>query len=151
MFLKVNWMATGNHKEKFTGIQTMGLCFSAYIFFVIKTHYSCIAIPRSSSRAFHNKSTFYIKAHYKHERINPWSTCEHWGVCCGAGESGLPQEGAPDPEWLLLWRTAEQPQASTHPSPVNTWMASNRQGRAEATMSVFIIMEHLDFGTIMGS
>lgn len=37
MFLKVNWMATENHKEDDTGIQTMGLCFSMYIFFVIKT------------------------------------------------------------------------------------------------------------------
>lgn len=30
-------MATGNHEEKVTGIHTMGLLFSGYTFFVIKT------------------------------------------------------------------------------------------------------------------
>lgn len=30
-------MVTGNHEEKVTGIQTMGLLFSGYTFFVIKT------------------------------------------------------------------------------------------------------------------
>lgn len=37
MFLKVNWMVTGSHEEKVTGIQTMGLLFAGYTFFEIKS------------------------------------------------------------------------------------------------------------------
>lgn len=37
MFLKINGMVTGSHEEKVTGIQTMGLLFSGYTFFVIKS------------------------------------------------------------------------------------------------------------------
>lgn len=64
-------MATENHKEKLTGIQTMRLCSPAQIFFVIKTYLSCTSTSRSLkyikylySRALSN-NTFYIKIHYK--------------------------------------------------------------------------------------